>query len=100
MEELEIDDLLQDSRVIRNRRKLMAIVHNARMLIELDTKHGSFQNYLRLHLDFYALLKDIRKRFKFLGDMGVFYWLYVVNEPVPNYEEFTAHIDSGKPKSR
>ena len=43
--EKEIDDLTNDTRVIRNRRKLEAIVHNAHKLIELEKEHGSFKKY-------------------------------------------------------
>jgi hypothetical protein len=32
----------------------------------------------------------MRKRFKFLGDFGAFYFLYVVGEPVPEYEVWCA----------
>ena len=48
----DIDALAQDTRVIRNRRKLEAIVHNAGRIIELDGEHGSFRTYLRAHGDF------------------------------------------------
>ena len=30
----------------------------------------------------------MRNRFKFLGDMGIYYFLWVVSEPVPDYEEW------------
>lgn len=86
----QIDALADDSRLIRNRRKIDAIVHNARTLIELEEQHGSFRKYLRSHGDFEALVKDMRKRFKFVGDFGAFYFLYVVGEPVPEYEVWCA----------
>ncbi len=31
---------------------------------------------------------DLRKRFRFLGEHGVFYLLYVVGEQVPPYDEW------------
>ncbi|MDA1096989.1 MAG: DNA-3-methyladenine glycosylase I [Chloroflexi bacterium] len=85
---VELDDLLQDTRVIRNRRKIEAIVTNAQRMLELESRHGSFRSYLRSHSDFDATIKDLRKQFKFLGDMGAYHFLYVVNEEVPPYEEF------------
>ena len=84
----EIDELAQDKRVIRNRRKLAAIVYNAQRIIELDAAHGSFINYLRSHGDFYDVVKDLKKQFKFLGDTGCYFFLYVVGEPVPPHEEW------------
>ena len=51
--EEELEELAQDKRVIRNRRKLAAIAHNAQRIIELDAEHGCFIDYLRSHGDFY-----------------------------------------------
>lgn len=78
-----------DTRVIRNKRKLVAIVENARTMIELDDRHDGFKNYLRSFDDFYELMADVHKRFKFMGPVGIYYWLWVVGEEVPPHEEFT-----------
>ena len=40
--------------------------------------------------DFDATLQAMRKDFKFMGPTGVYYFLYVVGEPVPPHEEFEA----------
>ncbi len=88
--EAELDALTNDTRVVRNRRKLEAIVHNARTMVELDGAPGGFRGYLRSHGDFEATVADMRKRFKFLGDLGAYYFLYVVGEPVPSHEEWMA----------
>ena len=87
-DERDIEALTQDTRVIRNQRKLNAIVTNARRMQELEKEHGSFQKYLRSHGDFDATLKAIRKDFKFMGPFGVYYFLYVVGENVPAHEDF------------
>jgi 3-methyladenine DNA glycosylase Tag len=86
--EAEIADLCADTRVIRNRRKIEAIVDNARTMLDLDEQHGGFQNYLRSQGDFDATVVDLRKRFKFLGEMGAYYFLYVVGESVPSYDDW------------
>ena len=88
MGESEIDTLATDTAIVRNRRKIVAAVHNAQRLIELDEKHHGIRNYLRSHGDFYAVLKDVRKQFKYMGDTGTYYWLYVLGEEVPDYGEF------------
>lgn len=90
LSEKDVDDLAQDRRVIRNRRKLAAIVKNARTMRELEEEHGSFQAYLRSHGDYDAAEKDLRKRFGFLGETSTYYFLYVVGEDVPSYEEWCA----------
>jgi DNA-3-methyladenine glycosylase I len=87
-DERDIEVLTQDTRVIRNHRKLNAIVGNARKMLDLEKEHGSFQKYLRSHGDFDAILKAMRNDFKYLGPMGVFYFLYVVGETVPQHEKF------------
>ena len=88
MGESEIDTLATDTAIVRNRRKIVATVHNAQRLLELEDEYGAIRNYLRSHGDFYAILKDVRKQFKYMGDTGTYYWLYVLGEEVPDYGEF------------
>jgi 3-methyladenine DNA glycosylase Tag len=83
-------DLLEDSRVIRNHLKLEAVVANARRMLELDKQYKGFKKYLRSFGSYEELVKDLRKNFKFLGEMGAYYFLYVVGEKVPDWEEWSA----------
>ncbi|MGA7728605.1 MAG: DNA-3-methyladenine glycosylase I, partial [Dehalococcoidales bacterium] len=76
-------DLLEDDRVIRNHLKLEAVVFNARRMLELDKQYKGFKKYLRSFGSYEELVKDLRKNFKFLGEMGAYYFLYVVGEKVP-----------------
>ncbi len=92
----DVDRLVADPRVIRNRRKIEGIVGNARAMVALDREHGGFQKYLRSHSSYDALAKDLRKRFKFLGDMGCYHFLYVVSEPVPEYHEWRETHETGR----
>ena len=86
----DLEELANDTRVIRNRRKLNAIVSNAQSMIALEDEYGTFQSYLRSPGDFGATLAALRKDFKFMGPTGVYYFLYVVGEDVPTHEEFEA----------
>ena len=86
----DIDRLTGDSRVIRNRRKLEAIIENARQMLDLEEQHGSFRDYLRSHGGFEGTVGDLRRRFRFLGELGAYYFLWVVNEEVPSYEDWCA----------
>jgi len=88
----EIDQLTEDTSVIRNRRKLEAVVANAQKILELEAEFGGFQKYLRSHGDFVSLVKDLRNQFKFLGEMGCYYYLYVVGEEVPDHEKWQASL--------
>jgi 3-methyladenine DNA glycosylase Tag len=94
--EPELDELAQDTRVIRNRRQLSAIVSNAQRMIELDQEHGGFQKYLRSHPGFTATVQDLRKQFKFMGDTGSYFFLLVVGEEVAPHDQW---FESRKPKS-
>jgi hypothetical protein len=86
----EIDLLVQDKRIIRNRRKIEAIVGNAQKLLELDKQYGGFRNYLRSFNSFEELTKVLRKQFKFLGELGSYHFLWVVGEKVPSWEEWSS----------
>jgi 3-methyladenine DNA glycosylase Tag len=87
----DVDRLAQDTRLIRNRRKIEATIHNAQTLIDLDREHKGFKRYLESFGNYEDLSADLIKRFKFLGRMGAYYFLYVVGEPVPPHEEMMAH---------
>jgi 3-methyladenine DNA glycosylase Tag len=84
--EAEIASIASDTRIIRNRKKVEAIVDNARKMIELDEAHKGFRKYLRSHGGFEGTVKDLRKQFRFLGETGCYYFLYVVKEEVPDYD--------------
>jgi 3-methyladenine DNA glycosylase Tag len=86
----QIEALTGDRRVIRNGRKIEAIVANARRMRELDQEHGGFLKFLRAHGDFDATYKALHKEFKFMGPMASYYFLYVVGEQVPPHHEFEA----------
>ena len=89
MDESAIDTLAADTAIIRNRRKIVATVHNAQKLIELEEEFGGdIRNYLRSHSDLESTIKDVRKQFKYMGDIGTYYWLYVTGEDVPSWDEF------------
>jgi 3-methyladenine DNA glycosylase Tag len=86
----QIADLARDARVIRNHRKIAAIVANGYRLLALDKQYGGFRNYLRSFGSYDALAADLRKQFKFLGDTGIYRFLYVVGEEVPPWEAWSA----------
>jgi 3-methyladenine DNA glycosylase Tag len=92
----DIDLLMADARVIRNRAKLEGTVDNAQTLLELDAEHGGFRRYLRSQGSFEATVADLKRQFRFLGDTGAYYFLYVVGEQVPPHEEWTAAHPRGR----
>jgi 3-methyladenine DNA glycosylase Tag len=99
LRERDLDALAADARVIRNRKKLEAIAGNAGRMLELEAEYGSFQKYLRSCGSFEETVKSLRQNFKFLGDSGCYWFLWVVKEPVPPYEEWSASRDQSAPRS-
>ena len=65
----DIDRLLQDSGIIRNRLKINAAIHNANVILELQNKFGSFKNWLDSNkgLTKEEWVKLFKKTFKFTG---------------------------------
>ena len=88
MTDREIDALAKDERVIRSRPKIAAIVHNAGVLLELE-RVGGFKKHLRSFDDYETLATDLKKRFKFVGDSGVYHFLWTVKQPVPDWRAWS-----------
>ena len=96
----DVDRLTNDTRIIRNRRKIEATVHNAGTMLDIEREFGAFKKYLGSQGDFQSLVTDMRKRFKHVGAFGAYYFLYVVGEPVPDHHEFRAKLLEGGKKER
>jgi 3-methyladenine DNA glycosylase Tag len=91
----DVERLAADTRIVRNRRKIEATVGNAQALLALDGLPGGFVGWLRSRGDFDATVAALRGEFRFLGDMGAYYVLYVVGEDVPSHEDWmNAHPHS------
>lgn len=82
----DIDRLMSDTRVIRNRKKLEAIASNAGRMVELDGEYKGFNRYLDTLGDFEKTRKEIHKQFAFMGDAGTWYFLWMVGRKVPEHE--------------
>jgi DNA-3-methyladenine glycosylase I len=66
-----IADIEGDARVIRNNAKIEATVKNASELLDILRANGSVAGYLASFPDARAAAADLHRRFKFLGDTGV-----------------------------
>jgi DNA-3-methyladenine glycosylase I len=84
----DVERLAADTRIIRNRRKIEATVGNAQAMLALDDQPDGFVGWLRSRGDFDATVAALRGEFRFLGDMGAYYVLYVVGEDVPSHEDW------------
>ena len=82
----DIDKLMGDTGVIRNRRKLEAIASNAGRMLELDAEFKGFKRYLDSLGDFDATKKALHKEFAYMGDSGTWFFLWSVGGNVPDHE--------------
>jgi DNA-3-methyladenine glycosylase I len=67
--EAEIDRLLNDAGIIRNRLKINAVIYNAKVITEFQKDFGSFKNWLDSHhpKSKEEWMKIFKKHFKFTG---------------------------------
>ncbi len=84
----DIERLMRDPRIVRNRRKIEAIVYDAGELIVLDRENGSFREWLHGHGSYDDTVADLRRHFRFIGESNAYHFLYVVDENVPTHEEW------------
>jgi DNA-3-methyladenine glycosylase I len=65
----QVDRLLADAGIIRNRLKIGATIENAKRILALQAEYGSFKNWLDLHhsLDKQDWVKLFKQQFRFTG---------------------------------
>lgn len=96
----DVDRLMRADGVLHSARKIRATIANAATIVEMDRKHGGFRNYLCAFPDYPALAADFKKRFKFMGDMNVWYFLFRVRQPVPQFEHWVKTIPGDHPRMK
>lgn len=65
----DLDRLARSGEVIANRAKLKGVVSNARMVLGLNDRHGSFGRYIRSFHTVGDLSQDLSRRFSHLGEV-------------------------------
>jgi len=81
----EIQNLMKDAGIVRNKGKIKAIIQNAQNFKAIETQYGSFQKYLDSldKSDNYAnVIKDLVNKFKWLGLPSASLFLYTVGEKI------------------
>jgi DNA-3-methyladenine glycosylase I len=81
----DIDRLLKDEGMIRSAKKITAVIANAQAIQQVQREFGSFTKYLQAvkATGEEALLKDLHKRFAFLGESTAAIFLFSVGEEMP-----------------
>jgi DNA-3-methyladenine glycosylase I len=85
-----IDRLLSNPDIVRNRKKIIATINNAKQFVEIKKKFGSFRAYLD-SLDksnnYVLVVKKLSKTFKHLGPSSARIFLYSVGENIRHPQE-------------
>ncbi len=74
----DVERLVGDARIVRNRKKVEATVWNAGELLVVEREFGGVEKYFASVGEGAALVKDLHKRFKFLGESVARMFLYTV----------------------
>jgi DNA-3-methyladenine glycosylase I len=99
-DDLDIERVLATPGILRMPRKVRATIANAAALISADRDYSGLRNYLRSFENYAALANDFKKRFTFMGDMNVWYFLFRTGEPVPRFEPWVRTIPGEHPRMR
>jgi 3-methyladenine DNA glycosylase Tag len=85
----EIFSVIESPKIIRNSKKVNAIVSNAKVFIEILETHNSFDNYLKTfrRKSYEKKIKILSKQFKWIGPTGAHFFLWSVGEDVPPCEQ-------------
>lgn len=97
-DESDIDRLVEDKQIVRNGLKIKATIANAKICQEIIKESGSIKKYLQSlqKLDYKDRSKQVSDKFKFMGPLGAYFFLWTVREPVPSHEEYTKLYKSKK----
>ena len=84
-----IEKLLSNPGMIRSGSKINAIIKNAKAIQNLETEFGSFAKYFssKKKDGLELLLKDLKKRFSYMGNSTSVMFLYAVGEESPELEK-------------
>ena len=71
------DDLMKDTRIVRNGAKIQATIANARFVVDTAKEHGSFSKFLKSwpSMDQIGLVEHFKKHASHLGPTGAMYFL-------------------------
>lgn len=88
------------SGIVHSERKIRATIENAKTMVALESEHGAFRAYLRSFGTYAALTADLRRRFKFLGEVSAYYYLFRVGEKVPPFGRWIKTVEGDHPRIR
>jgi DNA-3-methyladenine glycosylase I len=85
----DVQRLLKDTGIVRNKGKIQAIIQNAKNFQAIEKECGSFQKYidsLDKSNNYVNAVKELSNKFKWLGPPSASLFLYTVGEKIDNWE--------------
>jgi len=85
----DIEKLMKDPGIIRNKGKIKAIIQNAQNFKLIEKQYGSFQKYidsLDKSNNYANVVKDLVNKFKWLGPPSASLYLYTIGEKIKHWE--------------
>jgi DNA-3-methyladenine glycosylase I len=84
-DETEVEQLMNDAGIVRNRAKIVATITNAKQFQAIMRNHGSFRSYidgLDKSENYANMVKELAKKFSRLGPSSAQMFLYSVGENI------------------
>ena len=88
--DVDVERLSQDTRIVRYKAKIRAVVGNARQMQQIIREHGSFGAWLSESLaaeGVSATAKELAQRFKYMSEESSRRYLYAVGEDIGEVSE-------------
>ena len=88
--DVDVERLSQDTRIVRYKAKIRAVVDNAGQMQQIASEHGSFGAWLRLMVDREGIdgaAREIGKRFKYMSEQSSRRYLYAVGEDIGEVDD-------------
>jgi 3-methyladenine DNA glycosylase Tag len=88
--DVDVERLSQDTRIVRYKAKIRAVVDNAREMQSLAAEHGTFGTWLRQSLadgGVDSTAKELGRRFKYLSEESSRRYLYAAGEEIGEVDE-------------
>ena len=88
--DVDVERLSQDTRIVRYKAKIRAVVDNAGQMRQLASEHGSFGAWLHLVLGEKGVggaAREIGRRFKYMSEQSSRRYLYAVGEDIGEVDD-------------
>jgi 3-methyladenine DNA glycosylase Tag len=84
----DVERLMTDTRIVRNKRKILATIANARTFTRISREHGSFKEWfagLDKSDNYAGVKKELKKTFSHVGDSTANIFIHTVGEDIKHH---------------